>query len=63
MLRAHRTVYTVLSKNVQESKCLFVVSYAIIYFSKNEDFIGIVNTLTAVTCNFFLDIFDTYLCN
>lgn len=29
-----RTVYTVLSKNVLDSECLFVVSYAIIYFSK-----------------------------
>lgn len=35
-----RTVYTVWSKNVLKSECLFVVSYAIIYFSKNMDFTG-----------------------
>lgn len=37
---SHRTVYTVSSKNVLKSECLFVVSYAIIYFSKNMDFTG-----------------------
>ena len=35
-----RTVNTVLSKNVLKSECLFVVSYAIIYFSKYVDFKG-----------------------
>lgn len=37
---SNRTVYTVLSKNVLKSECLFVVSYAIIYFSKSVDFTG-----------------------
>lgn len=32
---------------------MLVVSYAIIYFSKNEDFIGSVNTFTAVIHNLF----------
>lgn len=37
---SNRTVYTVLSKNVLKLECLFVVSYAIIYFSKYVDFKG-----------------------
>lgn len=44
---SYRTVYTVLNKNVLKSECLFVVSYAIIYFSKNMDFTGrCVSTIT-----------------
>lgn len=52
-----RTVYTVLSKNVLESECLFVVSYAIIYFSKNMDFTGRCESTITVVHNSLSQIF------
>lgn len=48
-----------------ESECLFVVSYAIIYFSKNMDFTGRCESTITVVHNslsqIFLIFFDIYL--